>query len=97
VRKGEHGAHVYFADKFVPQKEQHRAKDEGTDPSAIHFIKRYTVFNAEQCEGLPVGLFGIVEPRHMNIVNDPLISLLLIFQKCIANTRVVGIVRTKRT
>jgi antirestriction protein ArdC len=63
VRKGEHGTHVYFADKFVPQKEQQRAKDEGTDPSAIRFLKRYTVFNAEQCEGLPVGLFGSVEPR----------------------------------
>jgi antirestriction protein ArdC len=63
VRKGEHGTHVYFADKFVPQKEQQRAKDEGTDPSAIHFLKRYTVFNAEQCEGLPLGLFGVVEPR----------------------------------
>ena len=36
VRKGEHGTHVYFADKFVPQKEQQRANDEGTDPSAIH-------------------------------------------------------------
>jgi len=63
VRKGEHGTHVYFADKFVPQKEQQRANDEGTDPSAIHFLKRYTVFNAEQCEGLPVGLFGTNEPR----------------------------------
>ena len=63
VRKGGHGTQVYFADKFVPQKEQQRAKDEGTDPSAIHFLKRYTVFNAEQCDGLPVGLFGVVEPR----------------------------------
>jgi antirestriction protein ArdC len=63
VRKGEKGTHVYFADKFVPQKEQRRAKDEGTDPSSIHFLKRYMVFNAEQCEGLPVGLFGTNEPR----------------------------------
>jgi antirestriction protein ArdC len=63
VRKGEKGTHVYFADKFVPQKEQQRAKDEGNDPSAIHFLKRYTVFNSEQCDGLPVGLFGIAEPR----------------------------------
>ncbi len=63
VRKGGHGTDVYFADKFVPQKEQQRAKDKGTDPTAIHFLKRYTVFNAEQCEGLPVGLFGVVEPR----------------------------------
>ena len=58
VRKGGHGTHVYFADKFVPQKEQQRAKDEGTDPSAIHFLKRYTVFNAEQCDGLPKGLIA---------------------------------------
>jgi antirestriction protein ArdC len=63
VRKGEHGTHVYFADRFVPQKEQQRSKDEGTDPSAIHFLKRYTVFNAEQCEGLPAGLFDTVVPR----------------------------------
>jgi antirestriction protein ArdC len=26
-------------------------------------LKRYTVFNAEQCDGLPAGLFGTVEPR----------------------------------
>jgi antirestriction protein ArdC len=63
VRKGEHGTHVYFADKFVPQKEKARAEQDGADPSAIHFLKRYTVFNAEQCEGLPVGLFGKIEPR----------------------------------
>ena len=63
VRKGEHGTHVYFADKFVLEKERKRAQDEGNDPSAIHFLKRYTVFNAEQCEGLPGGLFGKVEPR----------------------------------
>ncbi len=58
VRKGEKGTHVFFADKFVPHKEQQRAKDEGTDPSAIHFLKRYTVFNAEQCDGLPKALIA---------------------------------------
>lgn len=63
VRKGEHGTHVYFADKFVTQKEKARAKETGDEPSAIAFLKRYTVFNAEQCEGLPVGLFGAVELR----------------------------------
>ena len=65
VRKGEHGTHVCFADKFVPQKEQQRAKDEGTDPSAIHFLKRYTVFNSDQCEGLPRGLIAppVIRPE----------------------------------
>lgn len=63
VRKGGHGTHVYFADKFVPQMEQQRAKDEGNDPTSIHFLKRYTVFNAEQCDGLPKGLIATPEPK----------------------------------
>ncbi|MDP8997662.1 MAG: zincin-like metallopeptidase domain-containing protein [Pseudomonadota bacterium] len=63
VRKGQRGTHVYFADKFVPQKEKARAEQDGDEASAIAFLKRYTVFNAEQCDGLPVGLFGEVEPR----------------------------------
>jgi antirestriction protein ArdC len=58
VRKGGHGTHVYFADKFVPQKEKARAEETGDEPSAIAFLKRYTVFNAEQCDGLPKGLIA---------------------------------------
>ena len=58
VRKGEKGTHVYFADKFVPQKEKIRAAETGDEPNAIAFLKRYTVFNAEQCDGLPKGLIG---------------------------------------
>ncbi len=58
VRKGEKGTHVYFADKFVPQKEKARATEAGDEPNSIAFLKRYTVFNAEQCEGLPKGLIA---------------------------------------
>jgi antirestriction protein ArdC len=58
VRKGEKGTHVYFADKFVPQKEKARAEETGDEPNAIAFLKRYTVFNAEQCDGLPKGLIA---------------------------------------
>jgi antirestriction protein ArdC len=58
VRKGEKGTHVYFSDKFVPQKEKARAEEMGDEPSAIAFLKRYTVFNAEQCDGLPKGLIA---------------------------------------
>jgi antirestriction protein ArdC len=63
VRKGEKGTHVYFADKFVPQKEKVRAKEAGDEPNAIAFLKRYTVFNAEQCDGLPKGLIAAPEPK----------------------------------
>ena len=62
VRKGESGTHVYFADKFVPEKEKQKAQDEGTDPASVHFLKRYTVFNVAQCDGLPEGLSVAREP-----------------------------------
>jgi antirestriction protein ArdC len=63
VRKGEKGTHVYFADKFVPQKEKVRAEEAGGEPNSIAFLKRYTVFNVEQCEGLPKGLIATPEPK----------------------------------
>ncbi|MEQ1613930.1 MAG: zincin-like metallopeptidase domain-containing protein [Hyphomicrobiaceae bacterium] len=59
VRKGEKGTHVFFADKFVPQKEKARAQETGDEPNSIAFLKRYTVFNAEQCDGLPKGLIAV--------------------------------------
>ncbi|MEO0419454.1 MAG: zincin-like metallopeptidase domain-containing protein [Pseudomonadota bacterium] len=57
VRKGEKGTAVVYADRFVPKAERARAKDAGEDPHAIPFLKRYTVFNADQCDGLPEDLF----------------------------------------
>ena len=63
VKKGQKGTHVCFADKFVPEKEKARAEQEGDAPSSVSFLKRYTVFNAEQCEGLPKGLLVLAAPR----------------------------------
>ena len=62
VHRGESGTHVYFADKFVPESEKQKAQDEGTDPASIHFLKRYTVFNVAQCDGLPEGFNVVLEP-----------------------------------
>jgi antirestriction protein ArdC len=53
VRKGERGTTVVYADRFVPDDERQRAYDQGEAPRAIPFLKRFTVFNAEQCDGLP--------------------------------------------
>jgi len=56
VRKGEHGTTVVYADRFTPEKEKERAKATGEDARAIPFLKRFTVFNVAQCEGLRPGL-----------------------------------------
>ena len=52
VRKGEHGQSVVYADRFIPESEAARARESGTDARAICFLKRFTVFNAAQCDGL---------------------------------------------
>ncbi len=53
VRKGEKGTAICYADRYVPKKEQERARETGEDPNAVPFLKRFIVFNVEQCEGLP--------------------------------------------
>ena len=62
VRKGERGTMVVYADSFVPKAEKERAVQSGDDPSRVGFLKRYTVFNIDQCEGLPSDLFESTGP-----------------------------------
>ncbi|MBN9670185.1 ArdC family protein [Roseibium aggregatum] len=71
VRKGARGTTVVYADRFTPEDEQRRARETGEDASSIPFLKRFTVFNAAQCEGLPDDIAveapppppGMIEPR----------------------------------
>ena len=52
VRKGERGTTVVYADRFVPEDEKRRAHETGEEAQAIPFLKRFTVFNTDQCDGL---------------------------------------------
>ena len=71
VRRGEHGTTVVYADRFIPDDEKRRASETGEDAQPIPFLKRFAVFNASQCEGLPDDLAvvapppepGLIEPR----------------------------------
>jgi antirestriction protein ArdC len=56
VRKGEHGTTVVYADRFTPETEKERARETGEDARSVPFLKRFTVFNVAQCEGLRAGL-----------------------------------------
>lgn len=53
VRKGERGTTVVYAHRFTPDSERRRASEDGREPGSIPFLKRYTVFSTDQCEGLP--------------------------------------------
>ncbi|WP_051334708.1 zincin-like metallopeptidase domain-containing protein [Bradyrhizobium sp. Ai1a-2] len=58
VRKGEHGVTVCYADRFVPKREQGGATSASHDQPAneeasVPFLRRYTVFNVDQCDNLP--------------------------------------------
>ena len=56
VRKGERGVTVVYADRFTPSDDGRRVQGEGEVARAIPFLKRFTVFSTEQCDGLPEDL-----------------------------------------
>jgi antirestriction protein ArdC len=49
VRKGEHGQKVYF----VKQLQIKDDKDKEAETRIVPMLREYTVFNVDQCEGLP--------------------------------------------
>jgi antirestriction protein ArdC len=76
VRKGQRGTTVVYADHFVPDDEKKRAVETGEDAQAIPFLKRFTVFNTDQCDGLPEEVAkaapppppGLVEPEAERLI-----------------------------
>ena len=79
VRKGERGTTVVYADRFTSEEEQRRAEEMGEGEaeqetprgsvsrtnSVIPFLKRFTVFNTDQCDGLPEEIATSAPPaRH---------------------------------
>lgn len=71
VRKGQRGTTVVYADRFVPEDERKRALETGDTAYSVPFLKRFTVFNAAQCDGLPEDVAveipqaepGLIEPK----------------------------------
>jgi len=55
VRKGERGTTVVYADTFTPKKDGSSTPESQSEDSRrrVPFLKRFTVFNIAQCDGLP--------------------------------------------
>lgn len=62
VTKGERGVTACHADTFIPKAERERAEKDGDDPERVSFLKRFTLFNVEQCEGLPQKTHTVASP-----------------------------------
>lgn len=58
VKKGQHGSPVVYASTF---KKKEQAEDGSESEADIPFLKEYTVFNAEQCEGLPEHFYRLAQ------------------------------------
>ncbi|WP_419906484.1 ArdC family protein [Hoeflea sp.] len=61
VRKGEHGEVICYVDRFVPKDAERKGTDEG-ETQSVSFLKRYRVFNADQCDGLPDDIVSDTAP-----------------------------------
>ena len=62
VRKAERGTTVVYADRFTPEGERQRAAEANEQPGTIPFLKRFTIFNTDQCDGLPEEVAASVVP-----------------------------------
>jgi antirestriction protein ArdC len=76
VRKGEHGTTVVYADRFIPDDEKKRARETGEEAQAIPFLKRFTVFNTAQCEGLPDDIATVAPPPLPGLI-EPCVETLI--------------------
>jgi antirestriction protein ArdC len=64
VKKGQHGFPVVYASSF---KKTDTGEDGQEIEQEIKFLKEYTVFNAEQCDGLPGHFYQLAAPPQEKI------------------------------
>lgn len=76
VRKGERGTTVVYADRFIPDDEKKRAAESGEEAQAIPFLKRFTVFNTDQCDELPDEIATVAPPPPRGMI-EPQVEALI--------------------
>ena len=76
VRKGERGTTVVYADRFIPEDEKRRAREVGEAANAIPFLKRFTVFNTDQCDNLPEDVATAAPPVPTGLIDANVQSLI---------------------
>jgi antirestriction protein ArdC len=60
----------------VPVDEKRRASENGEEAQAIPFLKRFTVFNSDQCDGLPPEIATTAPPPPPSLI-EPQVEYLI--------------------
>ncbi|WP_313539431.1 zincin-like metallopeptidase domain-containing protein [Sphingomonas sp.] len=89
VRRGERGTTICYADRFTPKDEVERARDEDREARQLAFLKRFTVFNVDQCEGLPERLTVVAQGEPMAEA-DRIPAAHVLMEACGADIRIGG-------
>ncbi|MCA1399595.1 MULTISPECIES: ArdC family protein [Bradyrhizobium] len=77
IRKGERGTTIVHADRFVPRDERIRTYETGEEAQAVPFLKRFTVFNVDQCDGaLPTEIATAAPPQRPDMI-EPTVEALI--------------------
>jgi antirestriction protein ArdC len=76
VRKGERGVTIVYADRYTPEDDKRDAVRRGQKPRTIPFLKRFTVFNVEQCERLTAELTVGAAPVETDLI-EPKVEALI--------------------
>ena len=76
VRKGERGTTVVYADRFVPAEEKRCARETGKEVQPVPFLKRFTVFNTDQCNDLPIEIATTAPPPLPGMI-EPAVEVLI--------------------
>ena len=87
VRKGERGTTVVYASRFTPGEHQPVQPSQGEPRGGIPFLKRFTVFNADQCDGLPESLIAPLPPVPDDLVPPDIDKLV---KACGATVKIGG-------
>ena len=59
---------MVYASRFIPGEERAQPAASTGAPRGIPFLKRFTVFNAEQCDGLPEGIGVPAAPPALELI-----------------------------
>jgi len=89
VRRGERGTTICYADRFTPKEEAERARDEDREARQLAFLKRFIVFNVDQCEGLPERL-TVVKQDEPVAEADRIPAAHALMETCGADIRIGG-------